>query len=194
MRKSILAVAVLSSLCGLAQADAISYGGDSASGTVNGTSSTIDIYQISGTTETNTDNTVTSIDLTQTGAADQINVVQGFAADNSIKITQEGGAAIANVVINATLPDAPNGLGSQTSGNIADITAATAGSVGSNNDAATADGGTSNTLVLDQTGDNVVANIGIDGSNNIFNITQASANAVLNVVSHGTNINYAIAQ
>ena len=194
MRKNILAVAVLSTFCGLVHADAISFGQTSTSGSAAGAgaSSTIDIYQVATTTEADTGAGI--LNLTS-APSDQINLVQGNVVDNNLTIVQASTNQVANVVINAQLTDgAGTGLGDRSTGNIADITTAVAGSVGSNLDAATADGGTTNTLSLTQSNVGDVANIGIDGSNNVITVTQSTDNAVLNAVTHGTGMNYTIAQ
>ncbi len=194
MRKNILAVAVLSTFCGLVHADAISFGQTSTSGSAAGAgaSSTIDIYQVATTTEADTGAGILNF---TSAPSDQINLVQGNVVDNNLTIVQASTNQVANVVINAQLTDgAGTGLGDRSTGNIADITTAVAGSVGSNLDAATADGGTTNTLSLTQSNVGDVANIGIDGSNNVITVTQSTDNAVLNAVTHGTGMNYTIAQ
>ncbi len=194
MKKIVLVVSILLSHSGYVLADEISYGQASNSGAVSavGAASNIDIYQVPGTLETDTGSGVLNIN---TLASDQVNLVQGNVVDNNLTINQASVNQVANIVINAQLPDDPlTGLGQADTGQIGDITLAVAGSVGSSLDATTADGGTLNTVSLIQNNANCVINIGVDGSNNSIEVTQSSDNAVSSLATHGNGLSYIINQ
>ena len=185
MRKNILAVAVLSAICGFAQADDISSATSGAS---------IDIFQVAGTFA-NADNvTITSVDQ------GQVNVVNGNSDANVISITQSV-ASKANLVMGAQLPDdGGNGSNSMSAGNratgaIVDISAATLGQFGStfdNSDAATMNG--ANNVTIQQDGENAIANMAVDGSGNTIALTQAVTGSVVNAVISATGATYTITQ
>ena len=184
MKKNILAVAVLSAMCGLAQADDIS----------NGNGSSIDIFQVAGTVA-NADNvTITSVDQ------GQVNFVSGNSDSNVISITQSV-TSKANLIMGAQLPDdGGNGSNNMSAGNratgaIADISAATAGQFGStfdNSDAAGMNG--ANTVTIQQDGEGAVANMAVDGTGNNITLTQAVAGSVVNAVISATGATYTITQ
>jgi hypothetical protein len=180
MKQRILAVAVLTGVCGLAQADDIS--------NVNAAGS-VDIFQVASTITTGG-----TLDVTTT-ATNEVNVILGNGADNTIGITQASGTSIANVLVNAQLPDDANtGLGNRLTGHVADSSVAAAGAVGSTYDATTTDGGNTNVVALTQNNAGDVANISVDGSANNLTVSQSNDGAVLNMTLHGTGTAYTIAQ
>lgn len=205
MKKSILAVAVLTSFCGVVNAD-------------NATLvSRIDLYQIAGTQEANTSSTSSSLMIQQDGgsSANLISLVQGDVSDNYNTITQTGTGNSANVVINATMPgnNIANGqhgssrdINGVNVGSFADLTQALATSATTtkntinvsqigNNDVATISVlGSNNMVSLTQTTTSAVANISNDGNYNNLILTQSAAGSIMNLATHGENLVYSIAQ
>ena len=205
MKKSILAVAVLTSFCGVVNAD-------------NATLvSRIDLYQIAGTQETNTSSTSSSLMIQQDGgsSANLISLVQGDVSDNYNTITQTGTGNSANVVINATMPgnNIANGqhgssrdINGVNVGSFADLTQALATSATTtkntinvsqigNNDVATISVlGSNNMVSLTQTTTSAVANVSNDGNYNNLILTQSVAGSIMNLATHGENLVYSIAQ
>ena len=184
MKQRLLAVAVLTGVCGLAQADNLS----------NANGSSIDIFQVANTVSTGGTVDIISVDQAQ------VNLVSGNSDSNAITITQSV-AAKANVVMGAQLPDdGGNGsnsmsAGSRATGEILDISAAAIGQLNStfdNSDAAAMNG--SNTVTVTQDGEGAVANLAIDGSGNTVTLTQAVAGSVVNAVISATGTAYTIAQ
>jgi len=187
MKKNILAITVLSSLSGFVYAD-------------GGLLSSIDIYQVAGTMESNSAG-LGSLMIQQDGggSANKINLVQGDVSNNLISITQVGTGNTTNVILNASLP------GNEVGG-FSDITQAIAASTitsgntlsvsqtGSNDTANISILGSSNTITLSQTANNATANISNVGDNNNISVTQSTAGSVLNLVAHGTNLNYSVSQ
>ncbi len=202
MKKNILAVAVLSAICGLAQADDVS--------NVAGAGS-VDIFQIGATSEDNgvgtrPDGAQALTTITSPGGANnnEVNLVQGNTADNLITITQTATNSKANVYINANDPNnTAYGAGDRATGHVADVSAAVAGTIGTGGttggnalDGSAAFSGTNNTITVQQDAASGVLNIALEGTNNIISATQAAGNdgAVLNAVIHATNANYVISQ
>ncbi len=183
MKKSILAVAVLSMFAGVSQADSID--GGTAAGV-------IDLFQVGATTETDSGVGITS--LSQTAAGGSIALIQGNVVDNITTIGQAG-ASTANVSINAQLPDNTiTGGGDRTTGAITDVTLAIAGAAGSATDPLTAAGGTTNTITVAQAADGEVLNMSVDGTSNQVNVSQTLAASIVNVVQHGDLGNITISQ
>jgi len=175
MKKSILAVAVavLSMFAGVSHAV-----------------STIDLYQVAGTLENQTDPVagaevlgdplLAQTQLTQALDGARINVIQGNVADQVI-IVNQAGASTANVFTNidaASLNAAPDS--GDLSGAIADA---------ANLDVET----TGNYINVNQAVDGDVANIMLDGTNNSIVTNQNLAGAI-NVTAHAVNSSIAITQ
>ena len=202
MNKNILAIAVLSTFCGVANANGV-------------LTSTIDIYQVADTREANTIGSG-HLTIAQDGGsnANEVNLVQGKVIDNMIAITQTGAGHTANVVINAAMPGnniSENALaGGQllsigsfsnlTEANVMDYSEASRNngitlSQTANEDVANISlVGSTNDLTLMQTADLAVANISVDGNYNHIVATQDSMGSVLNIASHGDYLNYTINQ
>ena len=206
MKKSILAVAVLTSFCGVVNAD-------------NATLvSRIDLYQIAGTQEANTSSTSSSLMIQQDGgsSANLISLVQGDVSDNYNTITQTGTGNSANVVINATMPgnNIANGqhgsshdINGVNVGSFADLTQALAttsatttkntinvSQIGNNDVATISVLGSNNMVSLTQTTTSAVANVSNDGNYNNLILTQSVAGSIMNLATHGENLVYSIAQ
>ncbi len=204
MKKSIFAVAVLTSFCGVVLADNESL------------VSSIDIYQIAGTKELNTNLGSGKYLITQDGgsSANHTNLVQGDVTDNNITINQIGTGHVANVVVNASMPgnNIFNGAigGDQINtvniGSFSDFTlaekisgTATNNSIDLSQSANNAVAnlsilGSNNNVGLVQSGEGTKANISIDGEGNSILASQFASNSVLNIASHGNNILYNISQ
>ncbi len=192
MKKHIFAIAVLSSFSGFVSAEA-------------GLVSSIDIYQIADTVESNSDG-FGGLTIQQDGgsSANQINLVQGDVSNNLISIAQTGTGNTANIILNASLPgyDGEHYI----VGSFADITQAIAASTitsgntltlsqtGSNDTANISILGSSNTIALTQTVNNATANIIIDGNSNNISVTQTVSGSVLNVQQHGDNASWSLVQ
>lgn len=180
MKQRFLAVAVLTGVCGLAQADNLS----------NANGSSIDIFQVANTVSNGGTVDITSVDQAQ------VNLVSGNSDSNTIAITQTAALTRANVVMGAQLPDGGNmSAGDRGTGAIEDISAAAIGQLNStfdNSDAAAMNG--SNIVTVNQDGEGAVANLAIDGSGNTVTLTQAVAGSVVNAVISATGTAYTIAQ
>ena len=141
-----------------------------------GDGSSIDLFQVANTVSTGGSVDITSVET------NQVNVVVGNAVDNVIAISQQGSLSTATIVVNAQLPDDPNtGVGSRLTAKVADISLATAGAVGSINDASTTDGGSGNAINLAQNGAGSVFNTSVDGSLNQVTVTQNVDGGVINL-------------
>jgi len=180
MNKCLSSVILLSVSSSLALADDISNSGDGTS---------VDIFQVASSLTTGG-----KVDIIQT-ATDQVNIVLGNGVDNVVTINQSTDLSVANILINAQLPDDTNtGLGNRATGKVADVSVAIEGAVGSIYDATSVEGGTENKVSLIQKGVGDISNVSVDGSTNSFKILQTVDNAVLNVTTHGTGQSITVTQ
>ena len=204
MKKSILALAILSTLSTAAFADDLSYGDDMTAGEF----STIDIFQVP-----EVENAGGDIFTLTSGAVTQMNIVTGTdAGANEVTIDQSAAtASIANVFLNAQVEDtstdeAPRGIGagSTVTGKIADITLAadtllgkqteddttanivTLTQAGTDGVAGVAIAGSTNLVTLTQEGTLNVAQLSVDGTENVIEVTQSADNTILNMFLHSS--------
>ena len=190
MRKNILAVAVLSAICGFAQADDVS--NTTAAGSV-------DIFQIGTTSEDNSAVGAGTLTITSP-ATNEVNFVQGAVADNLITIDQAAATTSkANLFINANNAADANfanayGVGDRVAGHITDVTASVAGAGTPSYDGTAALSGTGNTISLTQAADAEVANVSVEGSGNSLTFSQTGAGVILNASIHATNATYVVTQ
>ena len=190
MRKNILAVAVLSAICGFAQADDVS--NTTAAGSV-------DIFQIGTTAEDNSAAGAGTLTITSP-ATNEVNLVQGAVADNLITIDQSAATTSkANLFINANNANDANfannyGVGDRVAGHITDVTLSEIGSVGASYDGTKELSGSLNTISLTQAADAEVANIAVEGSGNSLTFSQTGAGVILNAAIHATNATYVVTQ
>ena len=197
MKKRILTIAVLSALSTLAQADDISFAPGAGLG------STLDMYQVVGTTNDGIDTVTLS-----SGTLSQINVMTGSEVGGANTLTIDQSAAsdsIANVALNAGLTagngsyvDTLNDVGagayapadSTANGHIADITAAVDGVKGQ----VTTDATTGNTVTLTQSGTTDVAAIAVAGGTNTVELSQSGIGNISNILVDGSNNTVSVAQ
>ncbi len=190
MKKNILAVAVLSAICGFAQADDVS--NTTAAGSV-------DIFQIGTTAEDNSAAGAGTLTITSP-ATNEVNLVQGNVADNLITIDQSAATTSkANLFINANNVNDANfansyGVGDRVAGHITDVTLSEAGSVGASYDGTKELSGSLNTISLTQAADAEVANISVEGSGNSLTFSQTGVGVILNASIHATNATYVVTQ
>ena len=211
MKKSILALAILSTLSTAAFADDISYGDDMTAGEF----STIDLFQVpfAEDGETPLENAGGDTFTLTSGAVTQMNIITGTdAGSNEVTVDQSAATkSIANVFLNATVEDtstdeAPRGIGagSTVTGKIADITLAqdnilgklteddtTANIVdltqaGTDGVAGVAIAGSANTVSLIQEGAMNIAQLSVDGTENVISVTQSAENTILNMFLHAS--------
>ena len=174
MKKSILAVAVLSMFAGVSLAD-----------------STVDIYQVAGTTETQSNLLVgtdvlaapetATTQLSQAADAARINLIQSNVTDNTTIVTQAG-ASTANVFVNVTEGSI---VADPITGDNSDPTFLSATDAGVTTER--------NYINVSQAADGEVANISVDGTDNII-ITSQSLAGTVNVAAHGVNTSTVITQ
>ena len=174
MKKSILAVAVLSIFAGVSQAE-----------------STIDLYQVAGTLE-NQSNVLVGTDvlaapetattqLSQAADAARINLIQSNVTDNTTIVTQAG-ASTANVFVNVTEGSI---VADPITGDNSDPTFLSAADAGVTTER--------NYINVSQAADGEVANIMLDGTDNTI-ITSQSLTGSVNVVAHAVNSSVVITQ
>lgn len=166
MKKSILAAAVLSMFAGVSQAD-----------------STIDLFQVAGSTETQSnilagadvlaDPTLATTQLNQAADAASISLIQGTVTDNVTIVTQAG-AGIANVLANIDPTSISAGI--------------TDGVLSGTSDTAVDAGLTVERNIINVSqADASIANILVNGSDNYINTTQGAAGEIANISTDGTN-------
>ena len=211
MKKSILALAILSTLSTAVFADDISYGDDMTAGEF----STIDLFQVpfAEDGETPLENAGGDTFTLASGTVTQMNIVTGTdAGANEVTVDQSYAiASIANVFLNAQVEDtstdeAPRGIGagSTVTGKIADITLAqdnilgklteddttahivTLTQAGTDGVAGVAIAGSTNTVSLTQVGEMNIAQLSVDGTENVIEVTQYADNTILNMFLHSS--------